>query len=430
MFLVLQFAYYFALRSEVVRVSSFDLNYSWRWSAAVVLFLSAFFALIMGVSLTERPDVQSADILTKAYYSLGLFVMGGLDIGTPVDGPLVPRLMLWLSYFASPMLAASTIIEAVIKTISPYKWRFRRISNHILVVGIEELSITYIKQLRLVQPKIPILVICEEISPIREEDLKRRYNVRVITGDITRRYFLSKLFLNKAKKVLLLGDDNFQNYEAAHKILQMQPSLQGKIIIHCNSIRFMRSMANSMVAQKCINFNAYQLAASALVHQHLISRFVETIPKEVVVIAGFGGFGQTILEELQNHAQQEIDTIAIIGVDAKRGIQVADEQLQLSNFNKREVFEGNISNPEVWQKLHAKVDMVNSKAIIILCTKSVEDNFRTSLWLKNKYPESMVIARSYLPSEFAENVSEQHNIINVSINQLVENNIPDEWLKP
>ncbi|MFT6778333.1 MAG: hypothetical protein ACJAV1_002272, partial [Paraglaciecola sp.] len=136
---------------------------SWRWSVAFMLFLSAFSAFMMGVSLSERPSIQTADMLTKAYYSLGLFVMGGLDIGTPVGGPLLPRLMLWLSYFASPMLAASTIIEAVIKTISPYKWHFRRFSNHIVVSDSGELTITYLKQLRLVQPKIPILVICDEI---------------------------------------------------------------------------------------------------------------------------------------------------------------------------------------------------------------------------------------------------------------------------
>lgn len=403
---------------------------SWRWSAAVVLFMFAFFALLTGVSLTERPDIQSADILTKAYYCLGLFVMGGLDIGTPVGGHLLPRLMLWISYFASPMLAASTIIEAVVKTLSPYKWRFRRISNHIVVAGSDELTITYLKQLRLVQPKIPILVICDEVSAIREEELKRRYHAIVITGDITRSYFLSKLFLHKAKKVLLLGQDNFQNYEAAHKILQLQPSLKGNIIIHCNSIRFMRSMANSNVAQQCINFNAYQLAASALVRQHLIFHFVQTVPKDVVVIAGFGLFGQTILEELQHHAQQEIDTIAIIGIDAKRRIQVVDEQRQLVNFCKREIFEGNISHPEVWQQLREKVDLANTQPIIILCTDSVEDNFRTSLWLKNKYPDSMVIARSYLPSKFAEDVGEQYNILNVSINQLVKDNFPIEWMTP
>jgi hypothetical protein len=392
--------------------------------------MCAFFALLTGVSLSERPDVQTADMLTKAYYSLGLFVMGGLDIGTPVGGHIVPRLMLWLSYFASPMLAASTIIEAVIKTISPYKWHFKRLSNHIVVSGSGELTITYLKQLRLVQPKVPLLIICDEFSPFREEEFKRRYHATVINGDITRSYFLSKLFLNKAKKVVLLGEDNFQNYEAAHKILELQPSLRGKIIIHCNSIRFMRSMADSEVAKNCINFNAYQLAASALVQQHLISHFVQTVPKDVVVIAGFGLFGQTILEELQHYAQKEIDTIAIIGIDAKRRIQVVDEQSKLDNFCNREVFEGNISHPEVWQQLRSKVDLANTQPIIILCTDSVEDNFRTSLWLKNKHPDSMIIARSYLPSKFAENVGEQYNILNVSINQLVKDNFPIEWMTP
>jgi hypothetical protein len=414
----------------VSSMSLLTFKISWRWSVAFMLFLSAFSAFMMGVSLSERPSIQTADMLTKAYYSLGLFVMGGLDIGTPVGGPLLPRLMLWLSYFASPMLAASTIIEAVIKTISPYKWHFRRFSNHIVVSNSGELTITYLKQLRLVQPKIPILVICDEISPMREEELKRRYHAIVITGDITRSYFLSKLFLNKAKKVLLLGQDNFQNYEAAHKILQLQPSLQGHIIIHCNSIRFMRSMADSEVALKCINFNAYQLAASALVKQHLISHFVQTVPKDVVVIAGFGLFGQTILEELQYYAQKEIDTIAIIGIDAKRRIQVVDEQQKLANFCNREIFEGNISHPEVWQQLRSKVNLTDTQPVIILCTDSVEDNFRTSLWLKNKYPDSMIIARSYLPSKFAENVSEQYNILNVSINQLVKDNFPNDWMAP
>lgn len=404
------------------------MNLSWRWSAAFLLFSCAFCGLLMGVSLSERPDSQSTDVLTKAYYSLGLFVMGGLDIGTPSEGPLVGRWLLWLSYFGSPILAASTIIEAVIKTISPYKWRFRRFKNHIVVSGSGELVISYLKELRKTQPRIALVVINNHFEPIREEELKRRYNAQVITGDITRSYFLTKLNLTQAKKVLLLGTDNFQNYEAAHKILQLEPQLQGRIIIHCNSIRFMRSMADSNVAKKCINFNAYQLAASALVKQHLISHFVQTVPKDVVVIAGFGIFGQTILEELQQHANKEIDTIAVIGVDAKRRIQVVDAQLKLDNFCRREIFEGNISHPEVWKQLQGKVDLTNSQPVIILCTDSVEDNFRTSLWLKRKHPDSMIIARSYLPSKFAEDVSEQYDILNVSINQLVKDSLPRAWM--
>lgn len=409
-------------------MSVLRIKLGWRWPTAALLFMSAFWGFMMGVGLTERPDVRSADILTKAYYCLGLFVMGGLDLGTPEGGPLIGRLLLWLSYFGSPILAASTIIEAVIRTLSPYRWRFQRFKDHVIVSGSGELTISYLKQFRELSPKTPLLIIDNEFDPLREEELRRRYKATVITGDITRSYFLSKLGLNNAGKVLLLGGDNFQNYEAAHKILQLEPTLEGNVILHCNSIRFMRSMAGSNVARKCVQFNAYQLAASALVKKHLIFHFVETTPKDVVVIAGFGLFGQTILEELQHTAKEEIETIAIIGVDAKRRIQVVDEQFNLNNFCRREIFEGNISHPEVWQQLRSKVDLETTQPIIILCTDSEEDNFRTSLWLKRKYPDAMIVARSYLPSKFAEDVSDQYNILNVSINKLVRKNFPQEWL--
>lgn len=410
-----------------VCLSILKISLSWRWSAAAILYLCAFWGLNMGVSLSKTPDVVTSDVLTKAYYSLGLFVMGGLELGTPQGGPTLGRWLLWLSFFGAPILAASTIIEAVIKTISPHKWRFLKISEHIIVSGTDELTISYLKELRQLKPKIPLVVIDNCVDPVREEEFRKRYNAIVIKGDITRSFYLTRLNLAKAKRVVLLGPDNFQNYEAAHKILKLAPDLQSKIIIHSNSIRFMRSMADSHVAKQCTCFNSYQLAASGLVKQHLISHFLKTEPKDVVVIAGFGLFGQTILEELQQYAKKEIETIAIIGTDAKRRVMVVDEQLNLTNFCRREVLEGNISHPDVWKQLINTVDLTNSQPIIILCTDSAEDNFRTSLWLKRKFPDSMIIARSYLPSKFAEDVSEQNNILSVSINQLVKDYIPREW---
>lgn len=410
-------------------LSVLRIKLGWRWPTAAVLFMCAFWGLMLGVSLSERPDVIHDDALTKAYYSLGLFVMGGLDLGTPQGGPRFGRWLLWISYFGSPILAASTIIEAVIKTISPYRWRFQMFKNHVIVSGSGELVVSYLKEFREVSPTAPLIIIDHDFDPVREEEFRRRYGATVIAGDITRSYFLSKLGLNRARKIVLLSGDNMQNYEAALKILNLEPGLQDNIIVHCNSIRFMRSMAESHVAEKCINFNAYQRAASALVQKHLVVHFVETIPKDVVVIAGFGLFGQTILEELQHTAEQEIDTIAVIGVDAKRRIQVVDEQLNLHNFCRREILEGDISHPGVWKELQNKVDLETTQPIIILCTNSEEDNLRTSLWLKRKYPDAMIVARSYLPSKFAADVSEQYDILNVSINKLVRESFPKEWLE-
>ena len=96
---------------------------NWRWAAAVILFLLAWSGLASGVLLTERPGVSSSDWLTKAYYSLGLFVVGGLDLGTPDGGPLWGRIALWIAYFGSPLLMASAVIEAVLRVVAPHRWR-------------------------------------------------------------------------------------------------------------------------------------------------------------------------------------------------------------------------------------------------------------------------------------------------------------------
>jgi len=404
------------------------INLSWRWLAAVILFSMALSGLLMGVSLSERPSAYSADILTKVYYSLGLFVVGGLDLGTPQGGSVLGRTLLWIAYFCSPILAASALIEAILKVLTPHKWRLHRIKNHIIIAGSGELTITYLKALRDVDKKVSVVIIDNQIDKLREHELRVQFSAKVIIGDITHSYFINRLNLTKARKVLMFTEDNFQSYDAANKILKRFPNLKNKIIIHCNSIRFMRSMNGSQVAKDCITFNSYQLAAIGLTNGQLIKHLYKTKPKDVVVMAGFGLFGQTVLEELSQYAKKEIDTIAIIDKDAHRRVLVVDEQLKLTDFAKREILEGNISHPEIWNKLCKNVDLESSEPIIILGTGSAEENLRAALWLKDKYPNALIIARSHQPSQFAQEIGQQYNINSISITQLVKDNFPEDWL--
>ncbi|MEE4146628.1 MAG: hypothetical protein V2I26_17620, partial [Halieaceae bacterium] len=83
-------------------VFRFDPELSWKSWTAIIIFGCAFFALVAGTGVSERPDVTEADLLTKAYYALGLFVLGGLDLGTPTSGPLYGKVLLWVAYFAAP----------------------------------------------------------------------------------------------------------------------------------------------------------------------------------------------------------------------------------------------------------------------------------------------------------------------------------------
>ena len=418
-------------RSALVRLAREQIGRSrgdWRWGAALGLFMLAFCGFLFGVSLTERPSVVDAGLFTKAYYSLGLFVVGGLDIGTPTGGPLAGRVMLWIAYFGAPVLTASAVIEAVARIISPRPWQLRRIRNHVVVVGTVPLVDNYLRALRRHAPRTPVVVVGEHVEPVRRQELEQEFNVTVVTGDITHDFLIRALRLHRARKVVLLGESDFQSYEAASRMLAHYPRLQSRIVLRCHNLRFMRALQETAIARQCVTFNSYQLAASGLVRDHLIDHFRRTALPDVVVIAGFGRFGQTVLEEMQDHARREISTLALIDIDAARRVLVAEEQRRIDGSYRKEVFEGDISHPEVWQKLEASVDLTASSPTVILGTGNTEENLRAALWLKRKHPNALVFSRTTDISRLALEVGAEHGINYFSIRQLVEEHIPDDWL--
>ena len=211
-------------------------------------------------------------------------------------------------------------------------------------------------------------------------------------------------------------------------LIKLFPGINDKVVIHCASLRFLRSMENTRVANSCETFNTYHLAAAGLVRSHMLHHFKETRSKDVVVMAGFGRFGQSILEELQRCAVDELDTVLIIDQDAHRRVLVADEQIQFSESYRREQFEGDISNPEVWKRVRNAVDIEGDNTVFVMGIGREEQNLRTALWLRRQYPGAMIISRSSKESLFAAEVGKEHNIISISIAELVEQNIPSSWV--
>ncbi len=400
----------------------------WRWWAAGFLFLSGFLGLVAGVSLTERPYVTEAGLLTKAYYALGLFVVGGLDVGTPDGGPLFARIMLWVAYFGAPFLTASAVIEAVVSVIAPDRWQLRRVTGHTIVFGSGQLTLSYLRLLQRESPSTKVIVVDTEFDPVREQELRQTFRATTLVGDLTHDYLLQQLRLHKAQRVLLLGEDDFQAFEAATRILDMAPQLHSRIILHCRNLRFMRSLQHTELASSCDIFNVYNLAATGLVHTDLIDHFKQTDKRDTVVMAGFGRFGQSVLEELQSYAAEEISQVAVIDIDADRRVLVVDEQARIDAAYSRSVYQGNISHPVVWEQLSQDVDLTGNQPTVILGTGQEQDNLRTALWIKQNYPNAKIFVRTNDISKFALAVGGEHGIKNISITQLVEDHIPARWL--
>jgi voltage-gated potassium channel Kch len=402
---------------------------SWRSGGALFFFFSAMIGFELGVGVSERPEIVDAGILVKAYYSLSLFVVGGVDLGTPFGGPAIGRLMVWLAYFGSPILAASALMETLLRALAPQRWQLKRLKDHIIVVGDEDLSLAYLRVLRKHNSKVQVVVVSSATERIRRAEFEQDFDAIVVNGDITHEFFLRQLKVERARKILLLDDNSLRSYEAASILINLVPGIGSNVVIHCGSLRFMRAMENTRVAKSCETFNTYHLAASGLVRSHLVHRFADTRAKDIVVIAGFGRFGQTILEELQLNAADEMATVVIIDQDAHRRVMVADEQMEFSGGYERRLYEGDISNPEVWERIRQDVPVTGKReAVFVLGTGQEEANLRTALWIRRGLPEAMIIARSSKESHFAREVGDEHDILSISINQLVEENIPDSWI--
>jgi len=401
---------------------------NWRPWAAACLFVFGFVGLEAGVGLTERPDISDEGWIAKAYYSIGLFVLGGLEIGVPNSGPRWAQALLWFAYFGAPLLAASTLFEAILKVLMPDRWRLRRLRNHTVVFGSQKLTLSYLRMLKANNSRAKVVVVDSQFDPVREQELRLKFGAQTVVGDLTHRYLLRQLMLKKTHRVLLFGDNDFQSFEAATRILEIEPELAGRVVLHCHNLRFMRSLEHSAIAANCDIFNEYHLAAKGLVRGDLVNHFAGTEGRDTVVMAGFGRFGQSVLEELHAIAEAEIKQVAVIDKDADRRVLVVDEQEQIQSSYPRDVFQGDISHPQVWRTLTDQIELSLAAPTVMLGTGAEQDNLRTALWIKNKYPNAFVLARTNDKSRFAESVGGEHGIRNISIRQLVEENIPEAWL--
>lgn len=409
-------------------VRNFARGSHWRSYSALLIILCAITAFLSGVSVSEKPATDQSDLLTLLYYCMSLFVVGGVDLGTPTGGPAWARAMLWFAYFSAPALAAWTLLGTLLSAISPQRWQLRRMKDHIIILGANELSLSYLRVLRRHNKKIPVIVIVKNLEPAAEDELVQGFGAMVVVGDITHEYLVRRLRPEHAKKIMLLGHDSLRGYEAATVLTNLYPGIGERIVLHCVSLRFMRAVASTRVAKECQTFNTYHLASAGLVKNHLLAHFADTEPQDTVVIAGFGRFGQTVLEELQKHALQEISSVIIIDMDAQRRVLIADEQMQFVRGYRRELLNGDISNPEIWDQVRGLVELNSPATVVVLGTGAEAHNLRAALWMREEFPKASIIARCSRDSMFAREVGEEHDLFSVSISQLLEDNIPPDWI--
>ncbi len=383
----------------------------------------------MGADVSERTGMPQAGWLAEIYYTLGLFVLGGVDYGTPVNGTPMARGLLWFAYFAAPAVTASALVEGAIRLMDTQAWLLSRLRGHVIIGGCGRVAALYIERFRAVRPNTPLVVVdVNERSPLIDTAVDL-HNALAVHGDISNPAVLERLHLDRASSVVLLTDNDFTNLDAAANALQLRGKKGCRVVLHVANLAFLRAIEHTRVARECEIFNTHQIAAEHLVRTEVLSHFQKTEPLDLVVLAGFGRFGQTILDVLQREAAGAFSTVVLVDLAASKGSAVFAEQVGFSPGYDRVVIDGDLEDPTLWRGLDERFDFSTVHPVLVVGSGADGINMRTALWLAGEFPDASVIARSFRRSAFAEDAARQTGVHAFSVADLIRESIPERWLR-
>jgi len=398
----------------------------WRVLAFAVVFVVAVTAFSMGVGVSQRDLVDSA-WGERAYYALGLFVLGGLDIGVPEGGPPLGRGLLWAAYFVAPTITVSALLETALRLLGPLALRVRFLTGHVVIGGAGRLSVLYVRKLRQRDPRRAIVVVERDPRAHFIAELRDVHRALVLTGDVASDTVLAGLRLDRAHRVLLLTADDFSNLDAAAKILRLAPNLANRIVVHVSDLGFLRDTAGSSVARDCELFNGHEFAAIHLVRDHLIEHFRSTEHSDLVVLAGFGRFGQTVLDHLQRHALGSFGRVVIVDDGASRYARAFENGPGFAPGYEYTLIDGDIRDLDVWSRIGEIILEHGHDPVVVLGSGHDGTNLRAALRVREQHPGAYVIVRSFRSSPFAEEVADEAGAHAFNLGGLIESGIPAGW---
>ncbi len=400
-----------------------------RGALLLLVFGCGLTAFELGVGVTDRAGLPEAGFLAHVYYTIGLFVLGGMDLGAPAGGSASGQALLWIAYFGAPAITSAALIEGLLYGLRPDRWRLRRLRGHTIIVGAGRLSLLYLDRLRVHHPGAPVLLVERNPEHPSLAAAREVYGALVVHGDARSNVLVDTWRLEHAARVLIGTGDDVVNLDVAAKILQRAPQLARSTVVHLSNLHLIRTIGHTRVARECVMFNSQQIAASHLVHTQLLDWFQHTRGDDTVVLAGFGRFGQTVLAQLQKLAAGKLGLVVILDVQAAALAAAFDEQIGFDGSYQRAVVDGEISDPMMWQRIESQHQLRDRAAAFVIGCGDDAVNLRTALSTSLRYPDSRIVVRQFERSSFADEVGVEAGFQTISVADLLATSMPDAWFK-
>ncbi len=394
----------------------------------VLVSAAALVAMQLGVGFSERPGTVDTSWMLRFYDTIGLFVLGGLDLGEPIGGTAFARALMWTAYFGAPAITGITVVETLLKTLAPGHWHLRNLKGHVVVIGSGPIGDIYLDRLRTLHPGTQVVVVEPERELAEGSAMLTEDGTVYVHGDVHSDVFLERLTFEKASRVVLVTDDDFLNLDVATRVLERSPSLGEGIIIHVADLALLRAVEATRVARECTIFNTYDVAASHLVQSQLLQWFHHTIEDDIVVLGGFGRFGQTVLAELQEHAGERFNKVIIIDSHVEERAALFAEQVGFLNEHYEHfLVSSDIANPQTWTQIESRFALSTHTPAFVLGSSNDATNIRSALHVQRIYPETRTFARVSEHSSFAEELAKDTGVRIIGMTALLKGSMPPEW---
>jgi hypothetical protein len=404
-----------------------------RLSGVAAVFILTIAAFASGVRTTGVDDMLGLSIFAWIYYAGGLFVFGGLDLGVPTGGSGIGRGALWIAFFLAPAITTTAVIEAALQLIRKDKFSRKSLKGHAVVVGAGRLGLTYIQAIRRVEPDKPLLLVDLEGDKLSAEEANLLDDVHLVRVALDRQEAFNLLHLERADRMIVVGDNDLSNLEVAWTAKRINPILP--VAVQVTDLTLLRPV-NRLIRERAriddtgmslpLIFNTHRIAALHLYEHFLHAHFEKTSYRDVVVLGGFGRFPQTILELLKVTSADELEHIVIVDKEASKNVRQFSVDVTLDSI-KLSTVDGDLEDPGTWAKVDSVLSADEATPVYLLAAANEVVNFRLAMMLRRQSSDIRIFARCFRRSSFAQSLAQENAFELLAFEEVFHSALQDHY---
>ena len=146
-----------------------------------------------------------------------------------------------------------------------------------------------------------------------------------------------------------------------------------------------------------------------------------------MVLAGFGRFGRTVLDQLQRLAPESFGPVVIIDHNATPHARVFEEGPGFSGDYELVILDGELLDPEVLARAYEVTGRTGAPPVVIIGSASDGTNLQVALSVRREHDDAYIVVRGFRASPFTAEVAEEARLHLVNLGRLVRDGMPDRW---